>query len=49
MGWSPGFYPGLEPGAQRFGSAATFEMPAEACERAWQQLEPTLTEDDYEH
>ncbi|MET4628454.1 hypothetical protein ABIB83_005487 [Bradyrhizobium sp. I1.8.5] len=47
-GWRVGFYPGIEPGTQRSGSAATFDDARVAFEGAWRQLEPTLTEDNYE-
>ena len=47
-GWSVGFYPGMEPGAQRSGSAETFDEARAAFEAAWQQLEPTLNEDNFE-
>lgn len=47
-GWSLGFYPGTEPGAQRHGSAATFETARAAFDAAWQQLAPTMTEESFE-
>lgn len=47
-GWSIGFYPGTEPGQHRRASAANFEDARAAFERAWQQLEPELTEEHYE-
>ncbi|WBL75580.1 hypothetical protein I3J27_21340 [Bradyrhizobium xenonodulans] len=46
--WSVGFYPGTEPGAHRFGSAASFEAAATAFKAAWDRLRPTLTEDSFE-
>ncbi|MEZ0036441.1 hypothetical protein ABIF68_006811 [Bradyrhizobium japonicum] len=47
-GWRVGFYSGIEPGAQRSCSAATFDEARVAFDGAWRQLEPTLTEDNYE-
>ncbi|WFU75243.1 hypothetical protein [Bradyrhizobium sp. CB2312] len=47
-GWKLGFYPGMEPGTQRSGSSATFDEARAAFERAWQDVEPTLREDDFE-
>lgn len=47
-GWSLGFYPGMEPGVQRSGSAATFDDARSLFEQAWQQLKPTLTEERFE-
>lgn len=47
-GWRVGFYPGTEPGTHRSGSAATFDEARVAFESAWRQVEPTLTEDNYE-
>jgi hypothetical protein len=37
-GWSLGFYPGLEPGQHRDGSAQTFELARIAFEEAWRRL-----------
>ncbi|WP_063685486.1 hypothetical protein [Bradyrhizobium stylosanthis] len=47
-GWSIGFYPGMEPGAQRSGSAAKFDEARAAFENAWRELESTLNEDNFE-
>lgn len=47
-GWSVGFYPGMEPGAARSGSAETFDEARAAFEGVWQQLGPTLSEDSFE-
>ncbi|WP_441280003.1 hypothetical protein [Bradyrhizobium sp. 63_E2_N1_3] len=41
-GWSCGFYPGLEPGQHRYGTAATFEAAREAFETAWSELQPSI-------
>lgn len=41
-GWSVGFTPGMEPGTQRSGVAASFEAARAAFEAAWRELEPAL-------
>ncbi|MET4235546.1 hypothetical protein ABIA85_008857 [Bradyrhizobium sp. LA6.10] len=41
-GWSCGFYPGLEPGQHRYGTAETFEAAREAFEAAWTELLATI-------
>jgi hypothetical protein len=46
-GWSCGFYPGLEPGERRAGSALTFEAARIAFEAAWERLLPNLSEEDF--
>jgi hypothetical protein len=46
--WSCGFYPGVEPGQQRSGSAASYEKARAAFERAWRQLLPQLTPESFE-
>ncbi|MCD9821235.1 hypothetical protein [Bradyrhizobium japonicum] len=47
-GWSVGFYPGMDPGTQRSGSAATFDDARSLFEEAWQQIKPTLTDAQFE-
>ncbi|WP_445215449.1 hypothetical protein ACKWRH_23500 [Bradyrhizobium sp. Pa8] len=47
-GWRMGFTPGTEPGTDRSGSAASFDEARAAFEGAWQELEPTLSEDQFE-
>ncbi|MCP3406220.1 hypothetical protein [Bradyrhizobium sp. CCGB01] len=42
--WSVGFYPGMEPGTNRRGIAATFEVAREALGAAWSELLPTIPE-----
>jgi hypothetical protein len=42
--WRCGFYPGMEPGTQRSGTAATFEEARADFEQAWRDILPTLTE-----
>jgi hypothetical protein len=37
-GWSLSFYPGLEPGQHRSGSAATFDQARADFETAWAEL-----------
>jgi hypothetical protein len=46
--WLYGFYPGIEPGQQRGGSAASYERARAAFERAWRQLLPQLTPESFE-
>ncbi len=46
--WHLGFYPGTEPGTHQSGSAETYPAARAEFERAWLQLEPTLTEENYE-
>jgi len=41
-GWSLGFYPGLEPGQHRSGSAATFDQARAQFEVAWANLLPQI-------
>jgi hypothetical protein len=41
-GWSLGFYPGLEPGQRRSGSAATFDQARAGFEAAWASLLPEI-------
>jgi hypothetical protein len=41
-GWSLGFYPGLEPGQRRSGSAATFDQARADFEAAWAGLLPEI-------
>ncbi len=41
-GWSCGFAPGLNPGQQQAGSAATFNAARAAFEEAWQRLLPKI-------
>lgn len=41
-GWRCGFYPGMTPGAQRSGTADTFEAARAAFETAWAELLPTI-------
>ncbi|OKO87559.1 hypothetical protein AC629_13460 [Bradyrhizobium sp. NAS80.1] len=43
-GWSCGFYPGMEPGAKRSGTAGTFEAAREAFETTWSEMLPTISE-----
>lgn len=46
--WDVGFYPGTEPHQHRHGTAGTFDDARAAFEQAWCQLQPTLTEANYE-
>ena len=46
--WAVGFYPGLDPGQHCSGSAASFDDARAAFERAWPQLEPRLSEAQFE-
>ncbi|MGO4513691.1 hypothetical protein CT676_42695 [Bradyrhizobium sp. MOS001] len=41
-GWPCGFYPGLEPGQHRNGTAETFEAAREEFESAWSELLPCI-------
>jgi hypothetical protein len=41
-GWSLGFYPGLEPGQHRSGSAATFDRARADFDTAWVGLLPEI-------
>jgi hypothetical protein len=43
-GWNCGFYPGMEPGTHRRGTAATFEEARAGFEEAWHDILPTLSE-----
>ncbi|UEM10428.1 hypothetical protein J4G43_038120 [Bradyrhizobium barranii subsp. barranii] len=47
-GWHLGFYPGTEPGTHQSGSAESYPAARAEFERAWLQLEPTLTEENFE-
>jgi hypothetical protein len=46
--WSCGFYPGLEPGQHRDGSAETFKLARVAFEDAWQMLLPQIPDGSFE-
>ena len=41
-GWSLGFYPGVDPGQHRSGSAATFDQARADFEAAWAGLLPEI-------
>jgi hypothetical protein len=41
-GWSLGFYPGLEPGQRRSGTASTFDQARADFEAAWADLLSTI-------
>ena len=41
-GWSLGFYPGLEPGQRRSGTASTFDQARADFEAAWASLLPEI-------
>jgi hypothetical protein len=43
-----GFYPGSDPGEQRYGTAATFDEARIAFEAAWRDYLPSRTEADFE-
>jgi hypothetical protein len=43
-GWTCGFYPGTEPGAQQTGTGETFEEARAGFELAWSEIAPTITE-----
>lgn len=47
-GWRVGFFPGMDPAAHCQGSAATFEEARATFELAWQKLQPTLSEAQFE-
>ncbi|SDK42267.1 hypothetical protein [Bradyrhizobium ottawaense] len=47
-GWSLSFYPGTEPDDGAGGTGATFEECRAAFERAWEELRPKLTEENFE-
>jgi hypothetical protein len=47
-GWSCGFYPGCDRGQHTSGTGETFEEARAEFEKAWQKLQPTLTEAHYE-
>jgi hypothetical protein len=46
--WTCGFYPGLEPGQTRAGSAPSYEAARSEFERAWRQLLPELAPESFE-
>jgi hypothetical protein len=46
--WLCGFYPGSNPGEQRFGAAANFEAARAAFEAAWRDYLPKRTDTDFE-
>jgi hypothetical protein len=51
-GWSLGFYPGLEPGQRRSGTALTFDQARTEFEAAWAGLLPKIPAgafDEYRH
>jgi hypothetical protein len=47
-GWSCGFYPGINPGEHRTGTAETLDDARAAFQGAWVELAATLTEAAYE-
>jgi hypothetical protein len=47
-GWSCGFYPGLDPGQHRSGSAATFDQARADFEQAWRDLLPKIPDGAFE-
>jgi hypothetical protein len=47
-GWRCGFYPGMEPGQHREGSAKTFESARAAFLFAWRQVLPRLGEANFD-
>ena len=47
-GWRCGFYPGMEPGQHRDGSANTFRSARAAFLFAWRQVLPSLGEANFE-
>jgi len=47
-GWKCGFYPGMEPGQHRGGSAETFKLAQRAFRSAWCRLLPNLREEHFE-
>jgi len=46
--WHCGFYPGSEPGEQRYGRAASFEAARAAFEAAWREYLPRRSEADFQ-
>jgi hypothetical protein len=46
--WICGSYPGSNPGDERHGTAANFEVAREAFEAAWREYLPKRTEADFE-
>jgi hypothetical protein len=48
MGWSCGFYPGVEPDGYQNGTARTFKAARAAFRKAWRELLPTLAEADFQ-
>ncbi|WP_454629480.1 hypothetical protein [Bradyrhizobium cenepequi] len=46
--WKCGFYPGIEPGEHRSGSAETFPEARAEFEAAWQALLPARTDADFQ-
>jgi hypothetical protein len=46
--WHCGFYPGSNPGEQRYGRAASFEAARAAFEAAWREYLPKRSEADFE-
>lgn len=47
-GWTLGFHPGAAVDAHKRGTAGSFEAARSAFEQAWKELEPTLTDENYE-
>ena len=45
--WHCGFYPGSEPGEQRYGTSASFEAARVAFEAAWRDFLPKRSEADF--
>jgi hypothetical protein len=46
--WFCGFYPGSNPGEQRYGTSADFAAARAAFEAAWREYLPLRTEADFE-
>lgn len=46
--WTIGFYPGTDVGVGSHGTGSSFEACRSDFEKAWLQLKPMLTEDNYE-
>jgi hypothetical protein len=46
--WHCGFYPGSNPGEQRYGRAASFEVARAAFEAAWREFLPRRSECDFQ-
>jgi hypothetical protein len=46
--WHCGFYPGMEPGRDLNGTAASFSRARSCFKKAWNQLLPTLSEAHFE-